>query len=160
MIVPKYTIPPFLLMGEGCQILLLALMWQRVITLAFPMNHLSYLLSLLGPLYTSGQGRKNLGPTLSIFGLLFGAKLLLNVRTLRSGYQQMLEHWPQGLACIGFRNSTVSFFSALGPIQGHKVQHLLVTWGSRLKRFFSISALTPCVKPLVLISTFGMLDLS
>jgi hypothetical protein len=21
------------------------------------------------------------------------------------------------------------FFSALGPIQGHKVQHLLVTWG-------------------------------
>ncbi len=26
-------------------------------------------------------------------------------------------------------------FSALGPIQGHQVQHLLVTWG-RLKRVF------------------------
>jgi hypothetical protein len=38
------------------------------------------------------------------------------------------------------------FFSALGPIQGHKVQQHL-TWG-RLKRFFfSVSALTPNVKP-------------
>jgi hypothetical protein len=55
-----------------------------------------------------------------------------------------------------------SFFSPLGPIQGHKVQHLLVTWG-RLKIFFCVSALTPSVKPLGLISTFapiGMLDLS
>jgi len=53
-------------------------------------------------------------------------------------------------------------FSPLGPIQGHRVQHLLVTRG-RLKMFFSISALTPSVKPLGLISTFapiGMLDLS
>jgi hypothetical protein len=50
----------------------------------------------------------------------------------------------------------------MGPIQGHKVQHLLITWG-RLKRFFfSLSALTPSVKPLGMISTFspiGMLDL-
>jgi hypothetical protein len=47
----------------------------------------------------------------------------------------MLEHRPQGLQ-IGFPNSIVSFFfSALGPMQGHKVQHLLVTWG-RLKIFF------------------------
>jgi hypothetical protein len=46
----------------------------------------------------------------------------------------MLEHWPQGLQ-IGFPNSIVFFFSALGPIQSHKVQHLLVTWG-RLKIFF------------------------
>jgi hypothetical protein len=48
-------------------------------------------------------------------------------------------------------------FPALGPIQGHEVQHLLVTWG-RLKRFFLLPALTPNV----LISTFapiGMLDL-
>jgi hypothetical protein len=52
-------------------------------------------------------------------------------------------------------------FPALGPIEGHKVQHLLVTLG-RLKRFFSSLALTPSVKPLGLISTFvsiGMLDL-
>jgi hypothetical protein len=46
----------------------------------------------------------------------------------------MLEHWPQGLH-IGLPNSMVSFFPALGPIQAHKVQHLLVTWG-RLKSFF------------------------
>jgi hypothetical protein len=56
----------------------------------------------------------------------------------------------------------VAFFAALGPIQGHhKIQHLLVTWG-KLKRFFSISAWTPSVKPLGPISTFspiGMLDL-
>jgi len=37
----------------------------------------------------------------------------------------MLEHWPQGIP-----NWPPKFdgllFSALGPIQGHKVQHLLV----------------------------------
>jgi hypothetical protein len=54
---------------------------------------------------------------------------------------------------IGLPNLMVSFFSVLGPIQGHKVQHLLVTWG-RLN-FFSLSALTPSVKPLGLISTFA-----
>jgi hypothetical protein len=37
----------------------------------------------------------------------------------------MLEHWPQGLQ-IGLPNLMVTFFSPLGPIQGHKVQHLLV----------------------------------
>jgi hypothetical protein len=49
----------------------------------------------------------------------------------------------------------------LGLLQGHKFQHLLVTWG-KLKSFFSLLALTPNVKPLGLISTFapiGMLDL-
>jgi hypothetical protein len=53
-------------------------------------------------------------------------------------------------------------FSALRPVQGHKVQHLLVTWG-RLKIFFSISALILSVKALGPISTFapiGMFDLS
>jgi hypothetical protein len=45
----------------------------------------------------------------------------------------MLEHWPQGLQ-IGFSNWMLSFFSALQSMQGHKVQHLLVTWG-RLKIF-------------------------
>jgi hypothetical protein len=37
----------------------------------------------------------------------------------------MLEHWPQGLQ-IGLPNLMVSFSSALGSIQGHKVQHLLI----------------------------------
>jgi hypothetical protein len=45
----------------------------------------------------------------------------------------MLQHWPQGLQ-IGFPNLMVSFSSALGPIQGHKIQHLLVTWGNLKKR--------------------------
>jgi hypothetical protein len=52
-------------------------------------------------------------------------------------------------------------FSALGPIQGHKVQHVLVTLG-QIEKIFSSSALTPSVKPLRLISTFapiGMFDL-
>jgi hypothetical protein len=46
------------------------------------------------------------------------------------------------------------FFPTLGPLQGHKVQHLLVSLG-RLKRFFSSSTLTPNVKFLGLISTFA-----
>jgi hypothetical protein len=72
----------------------------------------------------------------------------------------MLEHWLQGLQ-IGFPNSMVSFFHPWGPIRGHIVQHLLVTWGRFI--FYKISALIPCVKPWGLISTFapiGMLDLS
>jgi hypothetical protein len=56
----------------------------------------------------------------------------------------------------------ISFLSALGPIQGHKVQHLLIAWG-QIENIFSISALTPIsVKHLGPISTFapiGMLDL-
>jgi hypothetical protein len=70
----------------------------------------------------------------------------------------MLEYLPQGLQ-IGFPNGTL--FSALGPIQGHKVEHLLVTWG-QIEKIFKISALTPKIKPLGLISTFapiGMFDL-
>jgi hypothetical protein len=54
---------------------------------------------------------------------------------------------------------------ALGPtlrlIQGHKLQHLLVTCG-QIEKKISLSALTPSVKPLGLISTFApieMLDL-
>jgi hypothetical protein len=47
----------------------------------------------------------------------------------------MLEHWPQGLQ-IGLSNLMVSFFfSALGPIQGHKVQHLLIL-GAEIEKFF------------------------
>jgi hypothetical protein len=44
---------------------------------------------------------------------------------------------------------------ALGPIQGHNVQHSLVTWGRLKGFFFSISALTHSVKPLGLTSTFA-----
>jgi hypothetical protein len=55
-----------------------------------------YLFIYLGLLYTRIEGQKILGPTLSIFRLQ-----------------------------IGFPNFMVSFFSALGPIEGHKVQHLL-----------------------------------
>jgi hypothetical protein len=40
----------------------------------------------LGLLYTRSQGQKNLGPTLSIFGLQIGPKLLMNARTLLSDY--------------------------------------------------------------------------
>jgi len=63
----------------------------------------------------------------------------------------MLKYWPQGLQ-IGLPNLMVSFFQPWGQIQGHNVQHLLVTWG-RLKSFFSMPALTPSVKPLGMIST-------
>jgi hypothetical protein len=82
---------------------------------------------------------------------------------LKHRLQDINKCWnigPKGLQ-IGLPNLMVSFFSPLGPIQGHIVQHLLLTLG-RLKSFFSMSALTPTVKPLGLISTFapiGMLDL-
>jgi hypothetical protein len=56
----------------------------------------------------------------------------------------MLEHWaPHPKVANWLPKFHSIFFSVLGPIQGHKVEHLLVTWG-RLKRLFSISALTPC----------------
>jgi hypothetical protein len=44
-------------------------------------------------------------------------RLLINARTLKAGYELMLEHWPQGLQ-IGFPNSMMvslyylKFFSA------------------------------------------------
>jgi hypothetical protein len=41
---------------------------------------------LLGLLYTRSQDQKDLGPTLSIFGLQIGPKLLINARTLMSDY--------------------------------------------------------------------------
>jgi hypothetical protein len=45
---------------------------------------------------------------------------------------------PQGLQ-IGFPNLLVSFYLALGPIQGHKVQHFISNLG-QIEFFFSISA--------------------
>jgi hypothetical protein len=66
----------------------------------------------------------------------------------------MLEHWPPKFDGI--------FFLTLRLIQGHKIGHLLITWGRLKSYFLPISTLTPIVKPLGLISTFapiGMLDL-
>jgi hypothetical protein len=74
-----------------------------------------------GPLHIRSQDRKNLGPTLSIFGLMFSPELLINALTLAKRVGDWLPKFEDIL------------FSALGPIQGHKVQ--LITWG-RLKRFF------------------------
>jgi hypothetical protein len=101
-----------------------------------------------GPLYTRSQGQKIFGPTLSIFGLSFGLKLLIKARTLAP----RVANWAPKFDGI--------LFPALGPIQAHKAQDLLVTW-DRFKRLFSSSALTPRVKPLGLISAYppiGMLD--
>jgi len=60
----------------------------------------------------------------------------------------------------------VSFFSALGPIEGHKVQHLFINdLGGQIEKIFkNFSPWTDswCKKPLGLISTvapIGMLDL-
>jgi hypothetical protein len=73
----------------------------------------------------------------------------------------MLEHWSQGLQ-IGLPNLMVSFFFQLwGQYKAIKSLAFISSWG-RLKSFFPISALTPSVKPLGLVSTFapiGMLDL-
>jgi hypothetical protein len=72
---------------------------------------------------------------LSIFGLRIGPKLLINATTLTPA----VANWPHKFDGI--------LFSALGPIQGHNVKHLLVTWGN-LKSSFPISALIPNVKAL------------
>jgi len=50
--------------------------------------------------------------------------ILINAGTLAP----RVANWPP-------KFDGILFFSALWPIQGHKVQHLLVTWG-RLKSFF------------------------
>jgi hypothetical protein len=44
----------------------------------------------------------------------------------------MQEHWPPKFGGI--------LFSGLGPIQGHKVQHLLVLGADGIFIFFPISA--------------------
>ncbi len=61
-------------------------------------------------------------------------RILINAETLAS---QIVANWPPKFDGIPF--------PALGPIQGHKVQHLLVTWG-HIEKNFSISALAPSVK--------------
>ncbi len=60
---------------------------------------------VFGLLYTMSQGWKNLGPSLSIFGLLFGLKLLLSAGTLAPRFANGLLKFDDNL------------FQALGPIQ-------------------------------------------
>jgi hypothetical protein len=74
-----------------------------------------------------------------------------------------LQIGPKGckLASLNPKPFDGILFSALGPLQGHKVQRFISTWGI-LKSFFLFQPWTPSVKPLGLISTFapiGMLDL-
>jgi hypothetical protein len=106
------------------------------------------------PLYTRSRGWKNLGPTLSILGLVVWSRVI----------NKLLEHWHQDInkcwnigpnSCkkLGFRKSIVSIkFPALGPKQGRKVQHLLVTWGADWNFliffvfFFYFSLVTTSVK--------------
>jgi hypothetical protein len=68
------------------------------------------------------SGPKILGPTLSIFELQIASQLLIHARTLiiinTGTLAPTVANWPPKFVGI--------LFSALGPIQGHKVQHLLV----------------------------------
>jgi len=48
----------------------------------------------------------------------------------------MLEYWPPQELQIGFPKFNGILFSALGPILGHKIQHLLVAWGQIGNIFF------------------------
>jgi hypothetical protein len=87
----------------------------------------------LGPLYTRSQSQKNLGPALSTFGLQ-----------------------------IGLPNLTVSFFFSLGANTRPQNSAFSSSNLGQIEKFLLVSALTPSVKPLGLISTFapiGMLDL-
>jgi hypothetical protein len=94
-------------------------------------NHLLIHLIYLGLLYTRCQGWENLGPTLSIFGLLFGPKLLINAVRILINAGTLA---PKSCK-LTFQIGCYPFASLGGPIQGHQVEHLLVTWG-RLIFFF------------------------
>ncbi len=61
----------------------------------------------------------------------------------------MLKHLAPRVANWPPKFADGILFPDLGPIQGHKVQHLLVTLGRlNFLFYFSSSALTPSVKPL------------
>jgi len=66
-------------------------------------------------------------PTLSFVGLLFGPKLVINARTLTF---RILTN--AGTLAPRVANWLPKFngilFLALGTIQGHKVQYLIVAW--------------------------------
>jgi len=72
--------------------------------------------SKVRPAFTLGvRAKKNKGPSLSIFGLWFGPKLLINARTLMSGHiDKCWNMGPKGCK-IGSPNSMLCFSSALGP---------------------------------------------
>ncbi len=88
---------------------------------------------VLGPLCSRSQGQKNLAnfehfwvanwPQVTNKCYNIDVMILINAGTLT----QAVTNWPPKFDGI--------LLSALGPIQGHKVQHLLVTWG-RLKSSF------------------------
>ncbi len=69
---------------------------------------------------------KNLGSTFEHFWLVVGPKLLINVRTLAP---RVANWFP--------KFDGILFFSALGPIQGHKLQHLLIAL-VQIEFFFSL----------------------
>ncbi len=71
---------------------------------------------VLGPLYSTSQGQKNQAPTLSIFELQIGPKLLINARTLMSQYKKCWNIGPRG--CKLASQIWWYPFSAFEPIQG------------------------------------------
>jgi hypothetical protein len=109
--------------------------------------------------FTLGVRAEKLGANFEHFWLVVWPQVTnkcenIDIRILKNAGTLVprVAHWPSNFDGI--------LFSALGPIQGHKVQHLLVTWG-RLKRCFVVQP-SRNVKPLGLISTFapiGMFDL-
>ncbi len=80
------------------------------------------------------RAEKTLGPFLSILGLLFGPQLLINARTLTRILINAGTSAPRVANWVPKFLGILEPSLALAPIQGHKVQHLLVTWG-RLKIF-------------------------
>jgi hypothetical protein len=66
----------------------------------------------------------------------------------------MLEHWPQGLvANWPPKFDGILFFLSLGANTRPSSSAFISNYG-QIEKFFSISALTPSIKPWGLISTF------
>ncbi len=86
------------------------------------------------------MAEKNLGPNLSIFGSLFGIKLLINARKFDVTILINAGTLAPSIANWLPKFDGILFFNQIG---GHKVQHLLVTWGGGTDwKYFSISALS------------------
>jgi hypothetical protein len=74
----------------------------------------------------------------------------------------MLEHCPQRISNWPPKFDGNPFFQPWGQLQDHIVQHLFISNLGQIEKLFSMSALTPSVNLLGLISTcalIGMLDL-